>query len=317
MTVPPGNKQRKRSLIHAIRTVCSGFRYIFIPRKRAIPLRISSIWKPVVLALTLTAALATGAAGADKTPAAGGATTAKPHANPAGDPAVAAPRDAKWVKRHEGYLEEAKKGPYDVIFLGDSITDGWHGGGRAIFTQCYAPLHTLNLGIGGDRTEHVLWRLDNGEVDGLKPKVVVLMIGTNNSGNTAEAITRGVTAVVKDLRTKLPEAKILLLAIFPRGAEANTPIREKLATVNTAIAKLDDGSHVKYLDIGKAFLNDSGAITKDVMRDFLHPSTYGYVLWAKAMNPTLAEMLGEKITEPTLPPPAPEKAAAKPASKTK
>ena len=250
-----------------------------------------------------------GNAVADPTPVVTMAAAPKPRAGAVADPTVAAPRDAGWLRRHAGYLEEARKGPYDVIFLGDSITDGWHGGGRPIFNQCYAPLHTLNLGISGDQTQHVLWRLDHGEVDGLKPKVVVLMNGTNNRANTPANIARGVSAVVADLRRRLPDSKILLLAIFPRSADPHDPLRAKMAEANAAIAKLDDGKHVKFLDIGKAFLNDQGTITKEVMRDGLHPSTYGYVLWAKAMNPTLAEMLGEKIAEPTMPPPAPQKPA--------
>ncbi len=250
-------------------------------------------YKRSLLALTLLTALAGITLAADL-------PATKP-AQPPADPTNPAPRDANWLKRHDAYLAEAKKGPYDVIFLGDSITDGWHTGGKAIFKECYTPLHTFNLGIGGDQTQHVLWRLDNGEVEGLKPKVVVLMIGTNNSRDTAANITRGVKAVVADLQTKLPDSKILLLAIFPRAATAQDPIRHKLAEVNAELAKLDDGTKIKYLDIGPAFLTPDGTITKEVMKDFLHPTTYGYVLWAKAMNPTLAEILNEKIPEPTMP----------------
>jgi hypothetical protein len=147
------------------------------------------------------------------------------HANTA---TVPVPRDEKWVARHKGFVELAKAGNVDVLFLGDSITDGWRKGGLAIWEERFAPLKAVNFGIGGDRTQHVLWRIENGELDGISPKVVVLMIGTNNTGfepdkttrrNTEAETAEGVRAIVEHLRTKLPSAKILLLAIFPRGEE--------------------------------------------------------------------------------------------------
>jgi lysophospholipase L1-like esterase len=155
-----------------------------------------------------------------------------------------APRDENWVKRHEDFVAEAEKGSVDLLFLGDSITDGWRNKGRAVWDKNCAPRHALNLGISGDRTQHVLWRMENGELKNLKPKVVVLMIGTNNTGkerdgkprNTTPEIIEGVSAVVKGLRAKLPDSKILLLAIFPRG-EKDTPIRDQLKEINTSLAK--------------------------------------------------------------------------------
>ena len=135
------------------------------------------------------------------------------------------PRDANWVKRHDGFVEEAKakKDQVDLLFLGDSITDGWRSRGKEVWEKYYGPRHAHNLGIGGDRTQHVLWRLQNGEVDGLKPKVTVLLIGINNTPNerdgtprnTAPEVIEGVTAVVKEIRERLPKTKILLLAVFP------------------------------------------------------------------------------------------------------
>ena len=200
-----------------------------------------------------------------------------------------APREGGAMKLHESFLKRAKEGKIDLLFLGDSITQGW--GGNETWRRFYAPRHAANFGIGGDRTEHVLWRLEHGEVEGIRPKLVVLMIGTNNSGsNTAEAIANGVTAIVKSLREKLPETKILLLGVFPR-AERPGSIRDKLAEVNAQIAKLDDGKTVKYLDIGKSFLQDDGTIARDVMPDFLHLSPKGYRIWADAMEPTLQAML--------------------------
>jgi len=203
-----------------------------------------------------------------------------------------------WVARHQGFLAEAKKGKFDVVFIGDSITDGWRGRGLQVWNQFYAPRHALNLGIGGDRTQHVLWRIQQGELKGLKSKVVVLMIGTNNTGqekdgsprnSTAEAI-EGVTAVVKQIRAKLPRSKLLLLAIFPRGA-VDAPQRAQVKEINAALAKLDDGKKIKFLDIGKVFLAEDGSIPKTIMPDLLHPSAEGYQRWADAMEPTLAAML--------------------------
>ena len=215
---------------------------------------------------------------------------------------VPVPRDANWVRRHEGFVTEAKKGGIDLLFMGDSITDGWRGRGSNVWKQFYAPRRAANFGIGGDRTEHVLWRMDNGELDGIKPKVVVLMIGTNNTGkekddrlhNTIPQIIEGVTAVVNDIRTKLPDSKILLLAIFPRGKTDDFQ-RGEVAVINTALAKLDDGKTVKFLDIGPKFLEADGTLPRSIMPDLLHPNQKGYQIWADAMEPTLKQMMGRKF----------------------
>ena len=216
--------------------------------------------------------------------------------NPVQAPDVGAPKfrdgepDAGFIKTHEGYVAIAKAGGVDVLFLGDSITAGWRGAGKDVWEKSFAAYKTANFGIGGDRTQHVLWRITNGELDGIKPKVVVLMIGTNNSGgDDADGITKGVTAIVKAIHAKSPSTKILLLAIFPRGEKPN-PQREKLTKVNEAIAKLDDGKSVHYLDIGGKFLAADGMLTKDIMPDFLHLSKAGYQIWADAITPKLAEL---------------------------
>jgi len=203
--------------------------------------------------------------------------------------------DAGWMKRHDGFVEIAKKGNVDVLFLGDSITDGWRGkGGKTAWDKAFGSMKPANFGIGGDRTEHVLWRIQNGELDGIKPKVAVLMIGTNNSGgNDAEQIAEGVTSIVKTIQKKTPETKVLLLAIFPRGnakTQEFTPQNDKIIAVNKIIAKLDDGSKVKYLDIGSKLLKD-GKLSKDIMPDALHLSAEGYQIWADAITPTLTAML--------------------------
>ena len=195
------------------------------------------------------------------------------------------------MKLHESFLDQAKKGNIDLLFLGDSITQGWNN--NAVWKRFYGPRHAANFGIGGDRTEHVLWRIQHGELDGIHPRVVVLMIGTNNSGsNTADEIAQGVTAIVKELRQRLPETKVLLLGVFPRGQKPDAT-RAKLEEVNRQISRLDDGSHVTYLDIGKAFLNPDGTISRDIMPDYLHLTAKGYRLWADAMEPTLWRLLDE------------------------
>src|ERR1043166_2066420 len=147
-----------------------------------------------------------------------------------------------------------------VIFVGDSITQGWEGEGKEVWAHYYAQRNAVNLGIGGDRTQHVLWRLDHGNLTGLKPKAAVLMIGTNNSNgedNTPGQIVEGVAAIVKKLREQLPETKILLLAIFPRG-ENFSPQRGKLAMINQVLHRLADEKNVFWIDFGHQFLNDDG-----------------------------------------------------------
>jgi lysophospholipase L1-like esterase len=208
---------------------------------------------------------------------------------------VPQPRQGAPADLHRRFLQRAKQGGVDLLFLGDSITQGWGFGEREndVWKRFYTPRNAANFGVGGDRTQHVLWRIQNGELEGIEPKVVVLMIGTNNaSSGTADEIAQGVTAIVEELRHRLPKAKVLLLGVFPRGQKPNAT-REKLSAVNAKIAHLDDGSHVKYLDIGKAFLNEDGTISRDIMPDYLHLTRKGYRIWADAMEPILWSMLDE------------------------
>jgi lysophospholipase L1-like esterase len=208
------------------------------------------------------------------------------------------PDQANWVARHENFVQSAQKGGIDVLFIGDSITEEWRERGLNVWNKYYAHRRAANFGIDGDRTQHVLWRMDHGELDGIKPRVVVLLIGTNNTGrektdtreirNTVPETIEGVCAVVRKLRVKLPDSKILLLAIFPRGTP-DDPQRAQIASINTVIAGLDDGKMVKYLDLTLKFLNADGSLA--VMPDLLHLNERGYQTWAEAMEPTLAEML--------------------------
>ncbi len=211
------------------------------------------------------------------------------------DAVVPVPRDGNWMKRHDSFNERVKKGNVDLLLIGDSITQGWEGSGKAAWEKYYTPRNAVNLGIGGDRTQHVLWRLDNGNIEGLAPKAAVLMIGTNNSGtNSSAQIAEGVEAIVKKLRTKLPKTKILVLAIFPRGADANDAKRKINIGANEKIAKLADGEMVHYLDISGKFLNEDGTLSKEVMPDLLHLNEKSYATWATAIEPKVKELMGEK-----------------------
>jgi lysophospholipase L1-like esterase len=203
-------------------------------------------------------------------------------------------KDKGWVKLHESFLERAKKGDVDVLFLGDSITQGWGGKDpKEVWDKSFGSLKPANFGIGGDQTQHVLWRITEGkELDGIQPKAVVLMIGTNNTGgHSAEQIAEGVTAIVKELNAQRPKTKVLLLGIFPRSPKPTDAVRDKIKQTNERIAKLDDGKQVFYLDIGAKFLDKDGNLQKDIMPDFLHLSKQGYQIWADAITPKLKELL--------------------------
>ncbi|MBI1348751.1 GDSL family lipase [bacterium] len=210
------------------------------------------------------------------------------------DAVTPVPRDGGWMKRHESFNERVKQGNVDLIFIGDSITQGWEGAGKEVWAKYCTPRNAVNLGIGGDRTQHVLWRLDHGNIDGIKPKLAVIMIGTNNSGsNTPEQIADGITAIVKDLRTKLPDTKILLLGIFPRGTDNNDAKRQVNMKTNEIVSHLADGKMIEYLDIGPKFLTADGVLTKEVMPDLLHLNQSSYQIWAESIEDHVKRMMGE------------------------
>jgi lysophospholipase L1-like esterase len=204
------------------------------------------------------------------------------------------PRHAKWMERHNSFNVNAAKGGWELLMIGDSITHAWESHGKDVWAEYYADRKALNLGISGDRTQHILWRLDNGNVDGLDPKAAVIMIGTNNyRDNTAEEIAEGITAIVQKLNAKFPKMNILILGIFPRFAEPTHEKRIMLAKASALTSKLADGKRIHYLDIGDAFLTKDGVLTKKVMPDYLHPHTPGYKIWAEAMEPKIKEIMGE------------------------
>ena len=221
-----------------------------------------------------------------------------PHTNNA---IIPVPRlDDRGKARMEAVLNHAKEnqGPCDITFIGDSITQGWEGNGRNVWQKYYGTRKCLNFGVGGDRTEHVLWRFENGQLDGVKPKAAVLLIGTNNSNKNKDGteqysdadILEGVQAIVKQIRTRLPDTKLIVLGIFPRGATFSTQ-RGKLLQINQALAKLDDGKMIHYVDFGSKLIEADGSISKDIMPDRLHLSAQGYEIWAEAIEAKLKEML--------------------------
>ena len=219
---------------------------------------------------------------------------------PAQQADVAAPKyDAKtgqinagFAKSHESFVATAKKGEAQVVFLGDSITAGWNGQ-KALFEKEYGQYKAANFGIGGDQVQHVLWRVENGEFEGIKPKAVVLMIGTNNVGNalhTPEMIANGIKNIIAAIHQRSPDTKVLLLAVFPRSAKPTDAPRVKNSQVNALIAKLDDGKKVHYFDIGAKFLTADGTLEKSVMPDLLHLNAASYQVEADAIREKLASL---------------------------
>ena len=195
-----------------------------------------------------------------------------------------------WMPRHEQKLAEAQKleGQVDLLFIGDSITHGWESGGKAVWNEYYAHRRPFNVGFSGDRTEHVLWRFQHGEIDGLAPKVAVVMIGTNNTGHRqdkAEDTSAGVAAILDELKQRTPGTKVLLLAVFPRGDKPTDKLRLLNDQINERIKKLADNERVFFLDLTSTFLEKDGTLPRVVMPDVLHPNPDGYRLWARAMEP--------------------------------
>ena len=195
------------------------------------------------------------------------------------------------TERHNGFVETAKTGDFDILFAGDSITDWWQqaapNGGTDVQKKYFGDVKVANFAVAGDTTQGVLWGLQNGEGQGRKPKAVMLMIGTNNTGgNTGPEIAEGVGAVVLELRKDFPDAKIMLLAIFARGAGPTDANRMKNEEASKIIAKLDDGKHVFFRNLNDRFLNAQGQLI-GFRGDNLHPTAEGYEIWANAVADTL------------------------------
>ena len=216
------------------------------------------------------------------------------------------PREGGWLKQHETFNEISKKGEAKLVFLGDSITAGWRSKGKEVWEKYWASLDAVNFGIGGDRTEHVIWRLDHGNFDGLDPKAIVLMIGTNNTGHqnraqkeldgaiyqcSAQQTADGIKAIIDRLKKKCPHAKILINAIFPRGEKPEDPLRKQNEATNAIIKGYADEKRVFFIDFNSKFLTDDGTLTTEFMPDRLHPGAAGYEIWASAIESKVKELL--------------------------
>lgn len=205
-------------------------------------------------------------------------------------------RDSWWMERHDRTVARIRQGQVDLVFIGDSITQGWEEDGRPVWDRYYASRRAVNLGYNSDQTENVLWRLEHGELDGLAPKLAIVMIGTNNATmreDPPEYTAAGIQAILTTLRTRLPGTKILLLAIFPRGLTNDDPFRRVNEAVNARLPAFADQRQVFFLNLNRRFLDGDGRLSAEIMSDALHPSALGYRLWAEGMEETIRKLLGE------------------------
>lgn len=216
-----------------------------------------------------------------------------------GTPAALVPAsqtDAWWISRHAATVARVHEGDIDLIMIGDSITQGWSREGRAVWDAYYGDHQAMNLGFDGDRTEHVLWRLDHGEIEGIKPKLAVVMIGTNNTStrhDSPKETAAGIQAIFTTLHAHLPATKILLLGLFPRAASPDDPLCQLNEAINTRLRLYADNQQVFFLDLSRRFLDDQGRLSQDLMPDYLHPSEGEYRLWAEGMEETVRKLLGK------------------------
>jgi beta-glucosidase len=227
---------------------------------------------------------------------------AEPAAAPAARADVPLPKDdpsGKFLEKHAAFLARGRAGPVGLLFLGDSITAAW-ATCPELWEKHFGAHQPANFGIAGDETQHVLWRLTHGELDGIAPKVVVLLIGTNNTGrHTAPEIAAGVREILRVIGGKLPQTKILLLGVLPRGdfRQKNGVIQEgapRMAVIrelNPRLAALADGRRIHYRDFGELFTGPDGTASGSLMPDHLHLSAEGYRRWAEGLRPVLAELL--------------------------
>jgi lysophospholipase L1-like esterase len=203
-----------------------------------------------------------------------------------------------WMQHHNGLADGlAKQDKVDLLMIGDSITFRFARAGQTVWRKYYETRKGYNFGSSGDRTEHILWRLRNGKLDSIQPKLVTLLIGTNNlmrPDEPPEQTAYAIDAITKEIRRHLPTAKILLLGIFPRGSTLDDPGRLRNEQVNAIISKLHDGQRIFYLDIGDAFLNPDRSLNTELISDGVHPNAKGFEVWAEAMEPTIKRLLSEE-----------------------
>lgn len=249
-------------------------------RVRAVPTSVVSLVAAVLLSVTPSFAQTT----SPSTPTTLPADQPAERLGPAGHP------NPRPLALHNSFLDRAWQAPIGLLFIGDSITERWRNAPE-IWKTHYWQYNPANFGVAGDRTENVLWRIDNGELDHIAPKVVVLLIGTNNINDTPEHIIVADTKIASLIHQKLPHSKLLLVGLLPRAAEASDWRREKIKEINVALAKLDDGKQTRFLDFGTKLLDADGTLSPEMMSDFLHPTPKAYQIWADAMQPLLDEMM--------------------------
>ena len=199
-------------------------------------------------------------------------------------------------RKKRAALDHVRQGRVDLLFIGDSITQGWEDQGRRVWEAYYGHRHAVNLGFNGDCTEHVLWRLQHGELTGIAPKLAVVMIGTNKAGFRQDPpadTAAGIQAILTTLRTRLPHTKILLLGLFPRSQSADDPLRRLNAAVNDRLRAYADQPQVSFLNLNRRFLDDRGRLSQELMPDALHPNERGYRVWAEGMDDVIRTLMGE------------------------
>ncbi len=206
-----------------------------------------------------------------------------------------------WDARHAAVLRIKETLDPEVVLIGDSITHFWGGTpksgqarGAAAWQSTFGKYRTLNLGFGWDRIQNVLWRIDHGELDGLRPRVIVLHIGTNNTSetknarkNTPEEIAEGIRAIVQRIRTKTPDTQVILMAVFPREQSPDHPRRQHISAINKLLAGFARETGITLLDLGPILLQSDGTISREIMSDFCHPTEKGYQIWGNALAPLL------------------------------
>lgn len=202
---------------------------------------------------------------------------------------------AEWQRRHQDLKARAKRGKVDLLLLGDSITEAWPGTGKAAFDRHLKPLKAAAFGIGGDQTQHLLWRLQQGECEGLQPQAVALLIGINNFGHQDDSpaeVLQGIHAVAQDILARWPEAKLLLLGLLPGGDGPQDPERKRVAEANALMASLPLGPRSRYFESTRVFLREDGSLDRGLLPDGIHPNEAAYELWAQALLPEFMALLG-------------------------
>lgn len=200
-----------------------------------------------------------------------------------------------WKQRHEETLKRHKENNnFQLVVFGDSITHFWETTGKKFWDSEFSKLHTTNLGYSGDRTEHALWRIENGELDGLNPKLLILLIGTNNTGHrndSPEDTSEGILKIISSIKMKCPKTKILLLSIFPRSINPIDPLRQSNDAINKLISSYDNQENVFFRDYNSVFLKEHSKLNTDLLPDELHPNEQGYEVWFKTMIKDIKDLM--------------------------